>query len=79
MNPVVNRLLAGLVTGVIAPHLQQITGVKLTDGDIEALIALAPLAWHAAAGAWSKACAAFVMYFPPPNPQKPLEPAKVNP
>lgn len=77
MNPLVNRLLAGLVTAIIAPHIQQVTGIKLTDGDVEMLIGLAPLAWHAVAAAWSKCIAAFVLYFPPPNPQKPVEPAKV--
>lgn len=63
MNPIVNRMLAGLVTALIAPHLP----VKLTDGDTEALIALAPLAWHVIAAAWSKIVAAFVLYFPPPG------------
>lgn len=73
MNPITTRLLAGLVTALIAPHLP--AGLKLTDGDTEALIALAPLAWHIIAATWQKCVAAFVLYFPPP--QQPVEPAKV--
>lgn len=73
MNPIVNRMLAGLVTALIAPHLPP--SLKLTDGDTEALIALAPLAWHLIAAAWQKIVAAFVLYFPPPK-QTPVEPAK---
>jgi hypothetical protein len=74
MNPITTRLLAGLVTALIAPRLPP--SLKLTDGDTEALIALAPLAWHVIAAAWQKIVAAFVLYFPPPHPQTPVDPAK---
>lgn len=78
MNPIVNRLLVGLVTALLAPHIEQATGIKLTDGDVEALIGLAPVAWHVIAAGWEKVCAAFVLYFPPPNASGPTAP-KANP
>lgn len=79
MNPqaVYNRILAGLVTALLGPWWESKTGMKLSDEQVLALVALAPVAYHTVAGAWAKCVAAFLLYFPPPNPQKPVEPAKV--
>lgn len=62
MNPqaINNRLLAGLVTALLTPFLDRL-GIKLTQPESEALVVLAPVAWHAVAGF-------FTRYFPPPNP-----------
>jgi hypothetical protein len=50
----------------------------LTDEQLFGLIASAPILYHTLAALGEKCVAAFLMYFPPPNPQKPVEPAKVN-
>jgi hypothetical protein len=66
-----NTVMVGLVAALIVPRIEQTTGIKLTIDDVAALIALAGVAWHGLA-------TAFERYLPPPNPQKPVEPAKVN-
>lgn len=66
-----NTVMVGLIAALIVPRIEQTTGIKLTIDDVAALIALAGVAWHGLATAIER-------YFPPPNPQKPVEPAKVN-
>lgn len=77
MNAVQNRILAAVVAALLGPILDQKLGLKLSDAQLIELVGLAPVAFHALAALWAKCCAAFVIYFPPPNPQKPVEPAKV--
>lgn len=77
MNPAVtNRLLVMMAGAIVSPWLDQRFGIRLTPVDTAALIVLA---FHYAAAAWHKAVAAFLVYFPPPNPTQPASPAKVTP
>jgi hypothetical protein len=77
-----NRVLVALASPLIIEFLNQRYGIKLTLDQAAGLVGLAVLAFHSAAAVWAKACAAFMLYFPPParpaaNPQQPAEPAKV--
>jgi hypothetical protein len=73
MNPqaINNRILAGAVTALLGPWWESKTGMKLSDEQVIAMVALAPVAYHMVAGAWAKCVAAFVLYFPPPSPNAP--------
>lgn len=73
MNPdqAKNRLIATLVGGLLVPRIEEFTHTKLTPEDIAALITLVPLFYHAVS-------AAFLRYFPPPNPIEPPPAAKVT-
>lgn len=64
-----------LAGAIVSPWLDQRYGIKLTPVDTAALLVLS---YHCAAAAWKKAVAAFVMYFPPknPNPLQPVKPAE---
>lgn len=61
-QPRVNMLLVGLAAAVIIPRVEELTGVKLTTGDVAALMALALSVGHGA-------MLAFERYFPPPAPK----------
>jgi hypothetical protein len=78
VSPLQNRLLAAPIAALLGPLIEQKLGIKLTDEQLFGLIASAPILYHTLAALGEKCVAAFVMYFPPPNPQKPVEPAKVN-
>lgn len=72
-----NRIYATVLAALLGPVLEA-RGVKLTLDEYGSLVAAAPILFHAAAAIAAKCCAAFVLYFPPKNPQQPVGPAKVN-
>jgi len=65
-----NRVTAALVASLLIPWVQKLTGVQLTLDQAVGLVGLSVAAFHTIA-------AVLVRYFPPPNPQKPADPAKV--
>lgn len=69
MNANSNRVLLSMAVALLVPFIEQRWEVKLTDDQAAGLVALAVAAWHAAAALWQRACAAFVMYFPPKQAQ----------
>lgn len=73
-----NRIYATVLAALLGPVLEA-RGVKLTLDEYGSLVAATPIVFHALAGVWEKCCAAFVLYFPPknPNPTQPVEPVKV--
>lgn len=74
MNAVQNRILAAVVAALLGPILDQKLGLRLSDEQLVELVGLAPVVFHALAALWAKCCAAFVLYFPPPNAQGPTAP-----
>lgn len=81
MNPdqAKNRMIATLVGGLLVPHIEEVTGIKLSPADVEALIVLVPVIYHGVAALGQSVKAAFLTYFPPPvRPTTPAEPAGVQ-
>lgn len=65
-----NSVAIGAVAALLVPWIERLTGVKLTEDQALSLVILLMSAAH-------MAVAVFTRYFPPPNPQKPADPAKV--
>jgi hypothetical protein len=74
-----NRLLAAPIAALLGPLIEQKLGVKLTDEQLIGLIAAAPVIYHALAAFGQKCAIAFVLYFPPRNPQQGPTAPKVTP
>jgi hypothetical protein len=81
-----NRVLVALASPLLLPFLEQKFGIKLTLTEAGDLVGLAVLVYHGLAAVAAKACAAFLLYFPPPArpvkdplaiPQQSAEPTKV--
>lgn len=73
-----NRVLAAAFAPCLGVWLES-RGYKLTEDQLLELVGAIPVAYHIVAGIWASCCNAFMMYFPPKVPQKPVEPAKVQP
>lgn len=74
----VNTVMVGLVAALIVPHVERLTGVKLSTDDVAELIGAALIVWHGGVAAIEKAWEIFQRYYPPPvpdasaNPMQPL-------
>jgi hypothetical protein len=65
-----NTILLGALAALLIPWIEKTFGAKLSIDQAIGLIVFVQAAFHGG-------ITAFERYFPPPNPQKPVEPAKV--